>query len=280
MQQQKFTLPEEKKFIVFGEALEMINRGGTQAISLGYTDSQGMFGEPGAYVEYISSKDSKTGRLIPKRFRFDQSLGRIKTRMNDKDAVGKSQYEFLKNHPSCEGSPYGTYRKGDGGKLYQVGVIFREYDPEKDAKAALDADNLRITAQATALALDDVTMEEIANVLGHFGPVDNAMRVRVIEFAGKRSPEFNELLKSGDRALRALVRKAVKEEVFKKKGSLLMWEETLMGSEDDAITILAKDQSMIDSLKEKLNFNINAEADATPKNKGGRPRKNVEQNNL
>lgn len=272
MQQQKFTLPEEKKFILFGEALEFVNRGGTRALSLGYVDRTGKVSEEaGNYVEYITAKDSKTGRLIPKRFRFDQSLGRIKTRMSDKDINGVSQYEFLKNHPNCEGSPNGVYRQTKDG-LKQIDVVFREYDPEKDAQNAFAADELRINAQATALSMDDATLEEVANILGHYGPVDKAMRVRVIEFAGKRSGEFNELLKAGDRSLRALVRKALAEGEFHKKGSLIFWEEMMLGAEDDAILILQKDQAMIDALKEKLKFNIDAKA--TPVvNKGGRPRK-------
>jgi hypothetical protein len=272
MSQEKFTLPEQKKFILFGEALAFVNRGGTQAISIGYVDNTGVFGDAGTYVEYISAKDSKTGKLIAKRYRFDQSLGRLQTRETDRDITGKSQYLFLKNHPSCEGSPNGTYRPDANGQKKQVGAIFREYDPDQDAKTALEADKLRVSAQATAMNLDDETLEEIANILGHYVPVNDAMRVRVIEFAGKRSDQFNDLMKAGDRSLRALVRKALSVGEFTKKGSLIMWSDTLMGSEDDAILILSKDQGMIDSLKSKLKLLVDVKAEK-PVNKGGRPKK-------
>lgn len=269
-QQERFTLPEQIKFILCGEALEFVNRGGTRALTLGYTDNTGVFGEKGDYVEYVTAKDTKTGKLIPKRYRFDQSLGKLLTRKTDKDVFGKSQYEFLKNHPSCEDSPNGVYRPDKDGNKKQIDVVYREYNPDKDAQNALKIDTARISAQATAMNLDDQTLEEIANILGTYGPVNDAMRVRVIEFAGKRSDQFNELLKAGDRSLRALVRKAINDKEFSKQGSFIKWGETLLGTEDDAISILLKDQAMIDALKEKLKFNIDAQA--TPK-KGGRPRK-------
>lgn len=272
MQQEKFTLPEQIKFILFGKALEFVNRGGVQNISLGYVDNTGKVSEAGNYVEYITAKDSKTGKLTPKRYRFDQSLSRLQTRKTDQDIFSVKQYDFLKNHPSCEGSPNGTYRKNAAGVLEQVGAIFREYDPDKDAQVALAADTLRIEAQAVAMKLDDETLEEVANILGHYGAVNDAMRVRVIEFAGKRSDQFNDLMKAGDRSLRALIRRAVKDGEFTKKGSLIFWGDTPLGTEDDAITILLKDVEMTNALKTKLKSNLDV-SQPRVKNTGGRPRK-------
>jgi len=257
----KFKLHEQRLFILFGDKLDVINRGGTYSLQSDYIDKR-----TGTKVEYVVGKDAK-GNPKAKRFKFDESLRRFQTRDYDKDMNGLSQYEYLKNHPDCEGSPNGFYDKN--GK--QMGAVFREYDPQKDAETAFSADKLRVEAQATALNLDPQTLEEIANILGHYGEPDTAMRVRVIDFAGKRPSEFNDLLKAGDRSLRALVRKALQEGVFKMKGSLIMWEETLVGnSEDDAIAMLSRDQEMIDALKEKMSFKPDIKA---APNKGGRPKK-------
>lgn len=265
---QKFKLPEQTLFILFGEALDTINRGGSITIEAGYLDSANVCkkGE-GAYVEYQIGHD-KYGQPKAKRFKFDESFRKIQTRVSDKAPInGVSQYDFIKGHPACEDSPNARY--DHSGK--QIGVMYREYNPEKDAQTALDADTLRVTAQGVALGLDAQTLEEIANILGHYGEPDNAMRVRVIDFAGKRPSEFNELLTSGERSLRALVRKAINEGVFNRKGELIMWDQTPVGtSEDQAIAKLNTDQQMIDALKEKLQLKVDAKASS--KSKGGRPR--------
>jgi hypothetical protein len=250
----KYQSVDHKMFVVTGEFLDIVNRGGSIALTLGYTDHEGLVGNTkGAYVEYVISKDGKTGRERAKRFRFDSSLRRLLTRDTDRDINGILQYKYLKNHPSCEGSPYGTYKTNGE----QGGIMFREMNSAADAKVALDADQLRIGAQASALSLDNQTLEEVANIIGHYGAVDHIMKLRVVEFAGKRPVEYNELLESGDRNLRAIVRKALAEGVFTKKGELVMWESTIVGNnEDAAIAKIAGDSEMLSALKEKMNLKI------------------------
>ena len=60
-------------------------------------------------------------------------------------------------------------------------------------------------------------------------------------------------MNSGDRALRALVRRAIAEGVFTTKGSMIFWESTTVGADEDAaIARLMSDPIMVSGLKQKL----------------------------
>jgi hypothetical protein len=249
MSKQKYKQIEHDHFVVTGPFLNVIFNGGSVVLEAGYFDHAGIFGEEGKYVEYITHKD-KTGKDVPKRFRFDESLRRLLTRKTDKDYYGKSQYDFLKNHPQCEESPNARYEDG-----VQQGVVFRLLDTAKDAGVALGAETLTLKAKLSAMELDDQTLSEIANILGHYGDPDDLMRLKVVEFAGKRPSEYNELLNSGERSIRALIRKALKVGEFKSRGTLIMWEEFMVGADEDAaVATLALDSKMLKSLRDKLDM--------------------------
>lgn len=250
MSQQKFKGFNHAHFVLCGEGLEKVNRGGSITLMEGYVDNAGN------YITYfVGSKDRK-GAPVGKRFRFDLSLRRLLVRDTDKDFHGLKLFDFLKNYPACEGSPYGEYiLDKDTGKTVQLGVMFRELNTAKDAEVALEADKLRIKAQAEVLALDEETLEEVAAILGHYGAVDEVMRLKVLEFAGKRPSDYFEMMKSGDRKIRAIVRKALDKGIFTKKGSIIMFENTVVGSdEDQAIGTLVRDGQMLNALEEKLGY--------------------------
>ena len=277
--QEKFKLPDQINFILFGDSLDQINRGGSIALALGYNDNANALKlGAGTYVEYVTGKDQK-GNFKAKRFRFDETWRKLMTRPTESDLNGISQYAFLKNAPECEGSPNGNY-VGSGSSRKQLGVVYREYNPAKDAATALQANTSRILTQARAIELDDETTEEIANILGDYGTQEmspeqlkTSFKNTVVEFAGKRPSEFDKLLAAGDRPLRALVRKALNAGELTKKGAIIFWENTMLGSEDDAINILQKDEQMVDNLKGKLKLEEDAK---NPPKQAGRPKKNAE----
>lgn len=265
----KFKPVEQTQFVITGPFVDIIFKGGSYSVSLGYTDHAGVVADntpqskqKGRYVEYVLAKDDK-GRDKAKRFRFDQSLGRLLTRPSDTDIYGKSQFEFLKNHPECEGSPNGTYTD-DG---VQTGVSFRELNTAKDAAVALRADRLRNSAESSALSLDKQTLEEIANIIGYYGDVDDQMLLKVVEFARKKPGEYHELLKSDDRGVRAIIRKAIVEGIFRQHGPLIKWDTLTVGNdEDDAVATLRKDKQMLSALQEKLGLDV-ADVKAKPASK-------------
>lgn len=267
---QNFKLPEVTYFVLCGEGLDTVNRGGIVGLAKGYVDHQGALLKGtlrGKYVEYATSIDDR-GREKAKYFRFDESLRRLMTREYDTDVKGLSQYEFLKNYPTCEGSPYGDYIEEEG-VMVQRGVQFREMNDAKDAEVALEADELRINAQAEALGLDEQTLSEVAANIGLFGKPDKMMRLKVVEYAGKRPADFNKIMEQEDRAVRAIVRRAVNERVFNTKGSVIYFDQTLIGAdENSAIATLLKEPDMLKALQEKLGLPTEI---STPKRKPGNP---------
>lgn len=255
----KFKPVEHSQFVITGPFVDTVFQGGSYALSLGYTDHAGAIkdntpqsGQKGRYVEYVTARNER-GQDKAKRYRFDQSLGRLLTRESDTDIYGKSQYQFLKNHPECEGSPNGIYT--DDGT--QTGITFRELNTAKDAAVALRADRLRNKAEANALSLDDQTLEEVASIIGYFGEVDDQMLLKVVEFARKKPGDFTAILEADDRGIRAIVRKAIAEGIFKEHGQIIKWESTTIGNdENDAVATLRKDKAMLSALQEKLGLDV------------------------
>lgn len=254
MAQPKFKGFNHSHFVICGEGLEIVNRGGSHTLMEGYIDHDGVFGKPGEYVTYYIGTKDKKGNPVGKRFRFDLSLRRLLVRDSDQDFNGIKLFDFLKNYPGCEGSPYGEYVVKDGVQV-QEGILFREMNTAKDAAVALEADKFRVKAQAEVIALDDQTLEEVAAILGHYGEVDEIMRLKVLEFAGKRPNEYFDLMQSGDRSVRATVRKALDQGIFVKKGSMIMWDNTIIGAdEDSAMGMLIKEPSMLKALQDKMSL--------------------------
>lgn len=253
MSNNKFKGFDHTYFVLVGEAREQAFKGGSITLMSGYVDSEGLVQkEEGKYVQYVKNRNDR-GQDIPYRFKLNESLARLQVRPNDKDYYGVTQYNWLKNYPACEGSPYGTYVKDENGFRVQIGVIFRELNTKADAEVALEADVLRTKSQAEALALEEDVLQEVAAVLGHYGEPDAVMRLKVLEFAGKKPHEFRELMNAGDRGLRALVRRAIAEGVFTTKGTMIFWESTTIGAdEDSAIARLMNDPTLVNGLKEKL----------------------------
>ena len=253
MSNNKFKGFDHTYFVLVGDAREKAFKGGSITLMSGYVDSNAKVqSEKGKYVQYVKNRNDR-GQDVPYRFKLNESLARLMVREYDKDYYGVTQYDWLKNYPGCEGSPYGSYTIDENGFKIQTGVIFRELNTKADAEVALKADKLRTDAQAEALALEEDVLQEVAAVLGHYGEPDAVMRLKVLEFAGKKPHEFKELMNAGDRGLRALVRRAIAEEVFTTKGSMIFWESTTIGADEDAaIARLMSDPTLTNGLKEKL----------------------------
>lgn len=254
-------------FVLTGIGLEKINRGGTHSMST-YVDYAGVFGSPGATVRYVTSRDDR-GRDKGKYFTWSESHRRFVVREGERDINGITQYEFLKNAPECEGSPNGSYSP-DGA---QTNVIYREMNTTRDAEVALEADQLRILAQANALALESSVLAEVAAHIGVFASKEDStgmlMKVRVVDWAGKHPNDYWEVLNSGDREVRAVIRKAIADGILKVKGTIILWEETVIGSdENSAVSKLISDPAMFSALKEKIDFKA-----APTVKKVGRPKK-------
>ena len=238
-------------FVLCGEGLAKINRGGTFSFA-NYLDKAGTLGDPGSTVQYVVTKDSK-GNPKGKFFAWNESHRKFQVREGEKSINGITQYDFLKNAPECEGSPNGNYTiKGE-----QIGVMYREMNTTKDAEVALEADMGRINAQSAALQLDSQTLAEVAAFIGVFAdekdPDGSIMKVRVIDWAGKHPLDFNTTLLSGDRPIRALIRKAVSDGTFDKRGEIIYWNNSMLGPDEDAVVkAVLEDKLLFSTLKDKI----------------------------
>lgn len=265
-------------FIAVGEGLDKINRGGTHSIRM-YADHANSLGlGKSVSVQYVTSRD-KNKNDVGKWFTLDESRRRFQVRQGEQDIQGITQYAFLKNSPDCEGSPNGTYVEVEGNRIQQ-GVMFRELDSAKDAEVALDAEARRTEAIYSVLKLDEGTLSEIAAFIGVFrdnklaeADPDKQMRLRVFEWAGKRPNDYFTLLNAGDRGLRAIVRKAIADGTFTQKGTVIYWESTMVGGDEDAaIATLIREPQMLEVLQKKVDLKTTVKApEGPPKNKGGRP---------
>lgn len=256
-------------FVLTGDGLDRINRGGTHSMSA-YVDHAGVFGQPGATIRYVTSRDVN-GRDKGKYFTWSESHRRFVVREGECDVNGVTQYDFLKNSPECEGSPNGSYTP-DGN---QSGVMYREMNTAKDAEVALEADQSRIKAQASALELEPEILSEIAAHIGVFASKEDKngllMRVRVVDWAGKHPSDYWTVYNSGDRQARAIVRKAIADSILTVKGTIISWESTVLGGDENAaIAFLMNDPVIFSALKDKLGFKI----EAPVVKKAGRPKKN------
>ncbi len=220
-----------------------------------YTDTAGVFDTPGAPVEYITTVDAN-GRPKGKWFKMDQSHNAIIVNINDVDVKGKKMIDFIRNHPDCEGSKNGRYITDGNGDTIQINVKFRELNTEQDAQTALAASLRRSKAQLSAGELDFDTLKEVAILgIGMSSNSESILRHKVVEWAGKRPQDYFTILDSGDRQIRAQVRKAITDGIFTERGPLIYWGNEIIGSnEDDAVSKLLNDEELRSALKEKTSI--------------------------
>lgn len=217
-----------------------------------YTDITGVFGNPGAEVQYVIAKD-KYNQPKGKYFTWTQAHNAIVVRDGDHDVEGKPMNKFISAHPWCEGSPNGKYIKDNNGDKIQLDVKFRLLNTEADAEVALEASIRRSKAVISANEIDLETLKEVAILgIGVANVPEKILRHKVTEWATKRPQDYFDVLESGDRVVRASVRKALADGTFQKKGELIMWGNTVIGAdENDAVSKILKDEALKSHLVEK-----------------------------
>lgn len=242
-----------------------------------YTDRVGKFGNPGATVIFDDGTKDKAGRSIGKGFSVGQSHYKLQAREGQKDSAGNTLFDFFCYAPFCEGSPNGDYVDANGalvphdqlgdrkkniekiksGELRQLNVKIKILDDEKDAELALDTGLKRAEAQLSVGSMDVETLVEIAALIGEFDKPEKILRLKVYEFAGKLPLDYFKLLNSGDRGIRAIIRKGLTDGVLTQKGEIIYWNETVLGAnENAAVSTLMADAAMQTALKEKVDFKI------------------------
>jgi hypothetical protein len=204
-------------------------------------------------VKYISySKDPKTGEPIKYYFNFNMKDRVIRVHRNRKDIFGNSVVEFLRNSPECKDSPNGVYEPDGNGNLVQTGVIFKELNEESDAEKAIAAKEYRLKAETLAANLKGDDLYDVAALLGIFGK-ERLVKHAVLEVAGNRPQQFMDAYDDPNRQAIALVRKGIHAKVLTTKGSIILWNSTTIGvDEQDAAASLLKDKKLMAALTEAI----------------------------
>lgn len=200
----------------------------------GYIDKDGN-------VQKIISRKDENGNPIARRFKFSYNNRVLRFPNAQKDIIN-----FLRNAPECEGSPNAA--TDAHGRIVQH-FYFKEVNTAADAEKVVENESLRIKAQSAALELKGQELAQIAILCGCRAPEVGIQRHKVLDYAGSNPKGFLEMLKSPDVESRALIRDAVDVGVVKKKGLIYMWEDVLLGNdEDSAVQTLMKDKKILDAV--------------------------------
>jgi hypothetical protein len=256
---------------------DMMARGGSDSWR-SYTDVNGVFGVPGNEVIYDDgSKDKFSGRPLGKAFTINQQHYKLQAREGQRDVQGKALKDYFMNAPFCYGSPNGTYTDSEGhrllpddikdrrknierliaGEIKQLNVKIKQLESEMDAEFALEAGANRAKAQLSVFEIDEETLTQIGALIGEFGLSEKMLRHRVYEFAGKRPTDYFKHLNTGDRPVRALVKKGLTDNILTQKGSIIFWKETVLGNDENAaVATLMGDAKMLDALSQQVDFKL------------------------
>lgn len=197
---------------------------------------------------FIVGRDSK-GNPIYKKWRFNNdSMRQIRVGKDEQDVDGQNAIEFLRNSPECMGNPNGHYVEGS-----QVLTYFKELNEGKDAAEAVKVRKDMLTVQNAVLALKGEKLRNFAANIGVFNDDDNILVHRALDFASNYPTRALEFLEDPSSDVKALVKKALRNQVFSLDGKQIKWEGKLIGAdEDDAVSSLLKDEK----LKKAIEINL------------------------
>lgn len=233
------------KYVYFTLLSDFINRASNGFI-LRYTDES-----TGNEFLYEGERGN------PKRYSFNKTIRTLRI-----PAANKELVEAIRNHPECQDSPNGTYRK-IGNENIHVNALFKMLDEEGDAKLAIDGFALRKEANDLAFELmkDQNAALDAQIVLGinKSGDLGNH---DMLQYANTDPGSFIKQIKSIDFKSRALVKRAIAENIIYKDGVVYRAGELEFGVDlEEAISIAVKDEIKRSYLERKVN-GLTEEADS------------------
>lgn len=216
-----------------------------------YFVSKRQYGAPYGFTSYtdengelrmIAQKKDKNGDIIPRRFNFGRRDRTMRIPKNQKDILGNSVVEFLRNHPECKNSPN------------NLGItLFEEINEDASANLAIKAKSARIDAEQKALTLEGEDLIDMCALIGQFGSKESVLKHKILDYAGNEPDKFLELYDAPDRKTRSLIRQGLIAGVLDKKGNMISWETTVIGvDEDSAVTTIGKDKKLANALEQAI----------------------------
>lgn len=152
--------------------------------------------------------------------------------------------DYIKGHPCCEGSVNGSP---------QQAILFKELDPIKDASLEMDRRKRRNEAMSIAFGLEGEELNDMATLIGVFVDDPVFKMNRVSEFANQDPEMFFKLYESGEKGVRALVRKSLTLGKLKKVGDAVFFGEmSIGGNEDQAVSYLIANPEKAKALRDGI----------------------------
>ncbi len=134
--------------------------------------------------------------------------------------------------------------------------IFKLIDEEKDAAEVVDVKGRRIKAEQLAYNMKGEELREVAQLLGEFSDNKDKQKRSVLELAGKEPETFMSIYEDPNRAIKSLVRKAVKAGILKQTGKVITWDKEIVGAgEDQWVDFFVKNEVKLKALKEAVKAN-------------------------
>jgi hypothetical protein len=212
-----------------------------RSASYGFTSYTNVDGDA-CYID--DGRRDKHGNLAPRKFKFSLKERTMRIPNAQKDKKGQSIVEFLKGHPECVGSP------NAGG----AAPWFKVLDTEADAQVAIDAKKLRLKAENMVVSWTHEELKEIGALFGVFSPSDAKLMHKLMELAGHDPNGFLDVVTDPVLEYKSLVKRAINAELFRRTGTMISWDEKVIGSDEDiAASALMKN----DELREAVEYNLN-----------------------
>jgi hypothetical protein len=206
---------------------------------------RGYQNEDGEVMELYMGQKDRNGNFIPRYFKFSRTKRYLHVNKKEKDLNGKNVVEFLRNHNLCEDSKANT---SSG-----TSPLFREMNETRDAEIAVNYKTLVIKAGNAALALEGESLKAAATLCGCFSESESTQRHRVMEYAGTEPQHFLEVIEAPDFSTRALVKALVNKGIVKREGTMLKWENVLVGTDENAaVAKLISDEDLFNALSAKM----------------------------
>jgi hypothetical protein len=192
--------------------------------------------------------DVRDGKNINATIKFPAGKRIITIPENKKDLNGSNFADFIRNSPYCRGS---EICDGEG--------IFYEYNPQRDAKVAIEETKERNKAESYALELYG-TGEKLKNLAIYCGCFDDDADVQhaaVLEFARLQYRKFNEIADTPEVTLTAVLKEGMNKGVVIKKGFMFTAMVngnaiTLGPSEPKAIQKIASDDDLREAIVSRI----------------------------
>jgi len=202
----------------------------------------------GNIIEYHEGMISKsTGQPEPTNFNFSRrhKVMNVHKGAKAKDRNGNEIYrvDFLRGHPECEGSPNNTGQT----------TWFKEMDADKDVEVALEASEIRRSAESLAANLEGEALKSAAALYNEVSDSTKKQKFAVLQWAFHDPEDFTKKISSDDFKIRGFIVRCLANRIFEKQGTMIKWGSVTIGiDEDDAIRKLLLDETTASAVAKLL----------------------------